>query len=443
LITQERIINFLKNLFIFNFVLIVLFGRSYTGLIFLDFRLGEIIVGTLIFLSFLILVLFIYNQEIFESVNKLVILFFLILISFLISLFINNGNIFNLYSLKTSSYIWIISIYFVVHLSKKYFYIDLKLEKLLPYLLFFVYILSTIYYPKFLINFFQNFSDKFEFSKASDLFLIYVFTNISNFINFKSKFNALIYLFFSSAIFTPLFLFMSKGSFFPSILFFLLLIIVSFEIIKKYKLKTFFVLLLSICLFAVSTYEVFGSLTFEKSIASIEEEDLLNLNTFTDKLSNIAKEKNTGFVFGSFYIRENRLYSEELMLNWRLQIWQDIIYDAEENNELLFGQGYNSIIRSMDIPERKGNDGTNENVHNYFMNIFGRAGLVQLLLFLVFIYFIFKYSSVISKRYLFIALPCIYMTSFFDANMESVRFPFIFYTLLSAIFNFNMTSKLE
>jgi hypothetical protein len=126
-----------------------------------------------------------------------------------------------------------------------------------------------------------------------------------------------------------------------------------------------------------------------------------------------------------------------------LQIWQDIIYDAEENNELLFGQGYNSIIRSMDIPERKGNDGTNENVHNYFMNIFGRAGLVQLLLFLVFIYFIFKYSSVISKRYLFIALPCIYMTSFFDANMESVRFPFIFYTLLSAIFNFNMTSKLE
>ena len=121
MITQERIKNFLKNLFIFNFVFIVLFGRSYTGLIILDYRLGEIIVGTLIFLSFLILVLFIYNQEIFESVNKLVILFFLILISFLISLFLNNGNVFNLYSLKTSSYIWIISIYFVVHLSKKYF----------------------------------------------------------------------------------------------------------------------------------------------------------------------------------------------------------------------------------------------------------------------------------------------------------------------------------
>jgi len=196
-------------------------------------------------------------------------------------------------------------------------------------------------------------------------------------------------------------------------------------------------------LFAVSTYEVFGNLTFEKSIQSIEEEELLNLNTFTDKLSNIAKEKNTAIVFGSLYIIENRIYSEELMLNWRLQIWQDIFYDAIDKNELFFGQGYNSIIRSMDIPDRKGTDGTNENVHNYFMNIFGRAGFVQLFLFLGLIYFIYRYSSKQSKKYLIITLLCIYLTSSFDANMESVRFPFIFYTLISTIFNLNTASKYE
>ena len=443
MITQENLKILLKNLFIINFIFIVLFGRSYTGLIIFNFRLGEIIVGFLILVSFVILILYLYNKNIFENINNLVLVFSLIIISFLITLFINNGSIFSLYSLKTSSYIWIISIYFFLYLSKNSFNFDLNLEKYLPYLLFFVYILSTIYYPEFLINIFQKFSDKFEFAKASDIFLIYVFTNISNFINFKSKFNALTFLFLSSAILIPLFLFMSKGSFFPSVLFFVLVIAVSFEIIKSNKLKTLLLLLFSLLLFAVSTYEVFGNLTFEKSIQSIEEEELLNLNTFTDKLSNIAKEKNTAIVFGSLYIIENRIYSEELMLNWRLQIWQDIFYDAIDKNELFFGQGYNSIIRSMDIPDRKGTDGTNENVHNYFMNIFGRAGFVQLFLFLGLIYFIYRYSSKQSKKYLIITLLCIYLTSSFDANMESVRFPFIFYTLISTIFNLNTASKYE
>lgn len=443
MIKQENLKNFLKNLFILNFIFIVLFGRSYTGLIIVNFRLGEIIVGFLILVSLTILVLYLYNKNIFENISSLALTFSLIIISFLISLFINNGSIFNLYSLKTSSYIWIVSLFFIIFLSKKYLYIDLNLEKFLPYLLFFVYILSTIYYPEFLINIFQTFSDKFEFAKASDIFLIYVFTNISNFMNFQSKFNALIYLFFSSAVLIPLFLFMSKGSFFPSVLFFVLVIAVSFEIIKRNKLKTLFILIFSIFLFAISTYEVFGNLTFEKNIQSIEEEELLNFNTFTDKLSNIAKEKNTTIVFGSFYFVENRIYSEELMLNWRLQIWQDIFYDAIDKNELLFGQGYNSIIRSMDIPDRKGTDGTNENVHNYFMNIFGRAGFLQLFLFLGMIYFIYRYSFEQSKKYLLITLICIYLTSSFDANMESVRFPFIFYTLLSVIFQFNIESKYQ
>tara|TARA_B100001113_G_scaffold351397_1_gene350373 strand:- start:5868 stop:7202 length:1335 start_codon:yes stop_codon:yes gene_type:complete len=443
LITQENLKNFLKNLFILNFIFIVLFGRSYTGLIIFNFRLGEIIVGFLILVSLIILVLYLYNKKIFENISSLALIFSLIIISFLISLFINNGNIFNLYSLKTSSYIWIISLFFFLYLSKKYFYVDLKLDKFLPYLLFLVYILSTIYYPEFLINIFQTFSDKFEFAKASDIFLIYVFTNISNFMNFQSKFNALMYLFFSSAVLIPLFLFMSKGSFFPSVLFFVLVISISFEIIKRNKLKTLFIFIFSIFLFAISTYEVFGNLTFEKSLQSIEEEELLDLNSFADKLSNIAKEKNTTIVFGSLYISENRIYSEELMLNWRLQIWQDIFYDAVDKNELFFGQGYNSIIRSMDVPDRKGTDGTNENVHNYFMNIFARAGFLQLFLFLGLIYFIYRYSSNQSKKYLLITLLCIYLTSSFDANMESVRFPFIFYTLLSAIFQFNIASKYQ
>ena len=42
MITQENLKILFKNLFIINFIFIVLFGRSYTGLIIFNFRLGEI-----------------------------------------------------------------------------------------------------------------------------------------------------------------------------------------------------------------------------------------------------------------------------------------------------------------------------------------------------------------------------------------------------------------
>ena len=54
-------------------------------------------------------------------------------------------------------------------------------------------------------------------------------------------------------------------------------------------------------------------------------------------------------------------------LNWRLQLWQDIYMFAEQNNEIMFGQGFhvssfvvfNNFIYS-------GLDGLNENSYNYF-----------------------------------------------------------------------------
>ena len=48
--------------------------------------------------------------------------------------------------------------------------------------------------------------------------------------------------------------------------------------------------------------ETSSTVAFARAVIKvIEEEKLLNFNTFTDKLSNIAKEKNTTIVFGSFY----------------------------------------------------------------------------------------------------------------------------------------------
>ena len=43
-----------------------------------------------------------------------------------------------------------------------------------------------------------------------------------------------------------------------------------------------------------------------------------------------------------FYISDGRLFSADGNLNWRLQLWQEIIIFAEQNNQILFGQGFHS-----------------------------------------------------------------------------------------------------
>ena len=65
----------------------------------------------------------------------------------------------------------------------------------------------------------------------------------------------------------------------------------------------------------------------------------------------------------------------------------------------------------MDV-ERRGTDGTNENVHNYFINILARGGLVQVL------FFMFFYIKIINK--------------YFQIKKSYMRFnlSFLFYSFL-------------
>ena len=59
-------------------------------------------------------------------------------------------------------------------------------------------------------------------------------------------------------------------------------------------------------------------------------------------------------------------------------------------NKLLFGYGYFEIIPAMDTPVRQGNDGTNEHVHNFIINILARAGIIGVAAYLFLIYQIIK-----------------------------------------------------
>ena len=79
---------------------------------------------------------------------------------------------------------------------------------------------------------------------------------------------------------------------------------------------------------------------------------------------------------------------------------------------------------------RSGLDGLNENVHNFFVNIFARGGIIHLLMYL---YLIFQFSKFGSEKFNFnifltILFP-LFFTSSFDASMENSHFPLILFFL--------------
>jgi len=431
IINKEKVfeaVSFIASLFI---VFLMIFGRNFTGIYLFGFRIGELIIGALVFLSFFFIAYALTKKNRVFSFNtkNISLAFVSVVLFFFVSLFINNGNLVNTYSFKTSSYIWTIAIVFLILIFNLEKYL---INKYILIVLPIVYFLNAIYFPNIFINFFTQNSDKFDFHKASDILLIFIIMNLVCYTVFKDRFIPVVYLLFSFSILNPLFLYMSKGSFFPSILFFIISIIIYSNIIKKHLGKTFIVLLISSILFALSTYEVYGNFTFDKDAKPVEELSLLDPSTFSSTYKSLSETKNTTDIFASLYIVDNRLFSTENLLNWRLQIWQDVIDDLIDENKLIFGYGYNEIIPAMDNVDRRGTDGTNENVHNYLINILARGGVFQVFLILYIFYTVGKRSSFDLKFINFVI--AIFLVSSFDPSMETVRFPVIFYAYLTMFF---------
>ena len=132
------------------------------------------------------------------------------------------------------------------------------------------------------------------------------------------------------------------------------------------------------------------------------------------------------------YFENNRINSGDGNLNWRLQIWQDVYQDLDEKNKLLTGYGFDGAIPAMERIDRAGLDGTNIHVHNYFVNILARGGLIHLILFLLF--YLFLINRILNMQEInntIAFILAVLFVSFFDSSMETVRFPFLFYTVLS------------
>ena len=433
---DKKISKFIGTLYFINLFFYLLFGRPYSGIYIANFRMGELIIGFFLITNLVILfspVKFLKTNVDYD--NRIIYIYKLIILSFFVILLLNNGSFTDLYSYKSSSYIWMIgALIFSSYLVEDIFRKKIIFIAIVFYL---VYQFSTIHYPESLISFFENYSDKFDFQKGSDLLIIYVVSILFIQRNMKNKFNAFGIFLASSAILLPLFLYKSKGAFLPAILFVLYYLFLSRKLITAQLLKSALVGLLSLILFIVSTFEVYGNLNFKKmgmdGYNSAEElTQLFTINELDKGLTAITSEKNTDKFFLSFFIMDGRLYSREMMANWRLEIWQDILRDLNNENRFLKGYGYNEIIPAMDLVHRRGTDGTNENPHNFVFYILARGGLIQLILFASFyLSIIVLYHKKFKNYNILIFLVPILTTSLFDASLESIRFPLIFYSFLS------------
>jgi len=413
------------SLLFFNLLTgVLLFGRSFTGILIFNFRLGEIIIGVL----FCILIFLVFKHHkniIWKEVNLTFLPLFFLIIFFVISILFDISEI-SIYIFKASSFIWVTTIFFISFFLIKF--IPHKSWIFIIYLTIplIIYYLNLFYFPLFLKDFFSKYSDKFDYLKGSDLVASLIFCiNVAIF-KLKSKKLFLFYSLFLISLYFPFVLFKSKGAFLGL---FLYLILFLFNFKKYFKLKISLVLL---SVFIVNIYISSWLVSNTQNITSDTEEFNIG-GKLNNNVTAVINQKDTISIFDSIYLQNKRIYSLDNNANWRLQIWQDVVFDLLEKNKFIFGYGFYNIIPAMDVPERQGQDGTNENVHNFLINILARGGLILAVLYMLFLYKIFEifYKNKLAISYLLLILIPLLAVSFFDSSMESVRFPIIFYSSIS------------
>jgi len=416
----------LSNFIFFFIVITFLFGRSFMGIYILNFRIGELIV----LISVLSYTLLLFKISELNSTFNTKILFtnLLIIFSFLVSAISSNTNFFNPYTFKSSNYIWAVSFIYIGYFFAKNYEHSKTKQVILNFSLVYLYFLSTVNYPNFIINFFQNYSDKWDFNKASSLVLCFVVVSIFNNKYLFFKLFSIDYFLLVSSLFLPLILFKSRGSFIGLIVFIILQLFVLRE--KIYENKKRFSLTLLVCLFTffISSFIILDQ---DPELLLQGEIDLISSSQVIEKLTNQKDTKVESFI--SFYIFQDRVYSVDGNVNWRIQIWQDVIFDQINESKSLFGYGYSEMIPAMTVLERQGRDGLNENVHNFIINIIARGGLFQFIIYMFFFFYLVKFQK--DKFSILSIIFPLFTVSFFDASMENSHFPIIFYLFIGYFFN--------
>lgn len=412
----------LNSLFILILIILVN-GRSLMGLYLFGFRLAELLTG----FSILLLFLLIYKMKFFrDNLSPRFINSFLILVIYFVVInLINSANFLDLYLYKSSVYIWYISFTFFgliifrnLEITKNYFYIG--------YIgLIIQFMFNVLYYPDFLTHFFNEYSDKTQFLKGAEIAIFFIV--VTFFANKYVENGSLVDLFvLTSSLYIPLIFFKSRSAAIVLLFYIVIMLYRKKKYFTENKRRSSILFLLSTILFLTTSHFLLDlSFEFEETpeaVAQVFKHKYVVSNTFDGEVP-------------FFYIFESRLYSADGNLNWRLQLWQEIIIFAEQNDEILFGQGFHSRPPVFDNFIYSGLDGLNENSHNYFLNIFIRGGVFGILLVLYFFYSMIKIPKLKFTNFEFLIyfLPLAFI-SMFDGSMENPYFAIVFYFFVSSFF---------
>ena len=383
----------------------------------------------------IIYILYLQKDEIFFSfretnINKLIIS---IIASFVFIGIYSGSSFLDSYTYKSSSYIWVLGFFFLSYgIFEKYKFNKYYVNFYIPVLIY-IYFVAIYDLPYPVQEFILSISDKYEPHKGSDIVIMFVAVFfIFNRINQNKRIVLEIFILFS-CLFLPLLLYKSRAAFIALVIYILLEV---FNLRKNFKSNAIRNLGLVVVMVLITLQSVF--LVTKSGVIKLSkaEEQITYVTQYR-----VPERKPTEFVNYLFY-KNNRFYSTDVNINWRLQIWQDVRFDIGNQNLYFFGYGYKEKIPAMAALDFEGNsvrsglDGLNENVHNYFVNLYARGGFTHLLLFSILFYAVSRkhiretggYSSLV------ILLPLMF-TSFFDASMENSHYPLIFYFILGMIFH--------
>lgn len=415
-------IFFAKTTLIYIFLSLCL-SRTFSGIYFFGFRLGEILIGTAVFYLFLFVI--------FVPRNNNNIYLILLNISFFVIIFYRENSLVNPYTYKTSSYIWTLA--FLV-LGSRVTKLNLKknVQQILSIFFIYLYLISVFGLPKQIQELFFSISDKYELHKGSDLLLIivilmYTFNNKYKIVNSGAPY---LFIFFIS-LFLPLLLYKSRAAFIACLLFVMIEANTIFRSKNKYSFKQYIIMFLLIIINLTSS-------------TLISQRFVIQESNFSDQI--IIAYKNLGaYRLDTFdkelpllYFKEKRLYSSDGNLDWRIQMWQDMIdYMNKNKDTYVFGLGYGDRLPVFyeeyypDAIFRIGLDGLNEHLHNFWLTILARGGLFHLFIFILIYIYIFRQikSQNNFNRAISLLMPIIFV-AFFDSAMENAHFSVIFYFFL-------------
>ncbi len=408
---------------LFYIFITVFLSRTGSGFYIFGFRLGEIVVGVSILLSILI---FIVPDED-KFVKKVKSLLIILLLSFIFFNFYYQADFLNLFIYRSSTYIWFI-VFVVVGMKAKKLVIPEDKYKYFYLFLLYLFFLGIFQTEVFLSTYISSFSDKIELHKGSEITLIFVmFFFVHN--NFRERNLKIFYIFLSfSALYLPFLMHKSRASFIATFVF---VIFELFLFSKKIKINPKLLATSFILSVAIGTFSTVLSQNY--LIPDYESFPELVKASYSKIVSERYTTYNNELPF--FYFEDGRLFTADGNLNWRIQMWQDMLsYILEKPSRLYLGIGFSEIFPVFDINLfsdarfRLGLDGLNLHLHNFFLTIFSRGGILHLFLILLLFIFILRKYFEINKNYkILIIFFSIFFVSFFDSSMENAHFPLIFY----------------